>query len=114
MKKCWLFLAGLVISSIASADITIKMQYTISGQDAGTVTAKQTPYGVLFIPDLHGLAPGIHGFHVHQDASCASAGMAAGGHLDPKHTGKHLGPYDNSGHLGDLPVLIVDKNGNAT
>lgn len=27
----------------------------------------------------------------------------AGGHLDPEKTGKHLGPYNDKGHLGDLP-----------
>jgi Cu-Zn family superoxide dismutase len=25
-----------------------------------------------------------------------------------------LGPFDKHGHRGDLPVLIVDENGNAT
>ncbi len=37
----------------------------------------------------------------------------AGAHLDPAHTGIHAGPYGN-GHLGDLPVLIVDADGKAT
>ena len=40
-------------------------------------------------------------------------GQAAGGHFDPKKTGKHLGP-NGDGHLGDLPVLVVDKDGKAT
>ena len=38
--------------------------------------------------------------------------MAAGGHYDPGKTNSHLGPY-GKGHLGDLPVLIVDAQGNA-
>jgi Cu-Zn family superoxide dismutase len=38
---------------------------------------------------------------------------AAGGHLDPAHTGKHEGP-DGAGHLGDLPVLNVAADGTAT
>jgi len=41
-----------------------------------------------------------------------TAGMAAGGHLDPAKTGKHLGPYGD-GHLGDLPPLVVDADGTA-
>lgn len=112
--KYWLFMLGIMLTGAAYADIVINMQFTEAGTAAGTVDAKQTPYGVLFTPDLHGLAPGVHGFHVHESPSCGNAGMAAGGHLDPKHTGKHLGPYNNAGHLGDLPVLIVDKDGNAT
>jgi Cu-Zn family superoxide dismutase len=39
--------------------------------------------------------------------------MAAGGHLDPKNTGKHLGPESTEGHQGDLPVLMVDDKGSA-
>ena len=30
------------------------------------------------------------------------------------HTDHHLGPYNSQGHLGDLPVLSVDTNGQAT
>ena len=41
-----------------------------------------------------------------------AAGMAAGGHYDPKSTGKHLGPM-GEGHGGDLPVLVVAKDGTA-
>ena len=37
-------------------------------------------------------------------------GLAAGGHYDPENTGKHEGPFGN-GHLGDLPRLVVNKQG---
>lgn len=80
----------------------------------GQVIIDETKYGLLFMPQLHGLKPGIHGFHIHQNPSCKDAGMAAGGHFDPKNTGKHLGPYDDGGHLGDLPALYVDADGTAT
>ena len=40
--------------------------------------------------------------------------MAAGGHYDPQGTKKHLGPHHKEGHLGDLPVLVVDKDGSAS
>ena len=43
-----------------------------------------------------------------------AAGFAAGGHYDPAHTKKHLGPLIGAGHRGDLPVLVVDNQGNAT
>jgi Cu-Zn family superoxide dismutase len=79
------------------------------------------PDGHILQPHLKGLKPGIHGFHVHQNPDCGPAkegekmipGLAAGGHFDPGNTGRHEGPYGN-GHLGDLPVLIVDRNGEAT
>ncbi|MES2998577.1 MAG: superoxide dismutase [Cu-Zn] SodC [Pseudomonadota bacterium] len=107
---------GFLVSTSALADITIPMTLTANqglGKPIGSITATQTPNGVLLTPNLHGLPPGPHGFHIHQNPSCLANGMAAGDHLDPQHTNHHLGPY-GKGHLGDLPVLQVDKNGNAT
>lgn len=39
--------------------------------------------------------------------------LAAGGHYDPAGTGKHEG-YEGQGHIGDLPVLTVAADGNAS
>jgi Cu-Zn family superoxide dismutase len=92
-----------------------------SGPSLGTVTVAETPYGLLFTPSLNGLAPGLHGFHIHETPSCAPgiqdgkpvAGLAAGGHWDPAGTGLHEGPYGR-GHLGDLPALAVTDSGTAS
>ena len=93
------------------------------GAEVGTVTYKDTRRGLLLEPKLRGLPPGPHGFHVHENGNCGpgpgadqrpAPGMAAGGHYDPKGTKAHKGPHDKSGHLGDLPVLIVDPDGTAT
>lgn len=91
------------------------------GNLLGQVTVEDSHFGgVLITPALTGLTPGAHGFHLHAMPSCdpskkeghiMTAG-AAGGHFDPEHTNRHEGPY-GAGHLGDLPVLIVQKNGNA-
>jgi len=91
------------------------------GDMIGTIKAEDTPYGLLLTPSLKGLTPGLHGFHVHENADCGAAekdgkmvaGLAAGGHFDPGKTGKHLGPYAD-GHLGDLPPLFVAADGTAT
>ncbi|KKW52387.1 MULTISPECIES: superoxide dismutase family protein [Pantoea] len=91
------------------------------GNAIGTVNIEETQYGLQLTPMLEGLKPGIHGFHVHAKGSCEPgesegkrvAAGAAGGHLDPANTGKHLGPYAE-GHLGDLPALYVDAQGKAT
>lgn len=114
--KLLFVVVGLILTSNAFADTTIAVNLTTKdgeGQAIGTITVSQTKYGLLFTPNLHGLPPGLHGFHLHQDPNCNDNGMAAGGHLDPEHSGKHLGPYAG-GHLGDLPALYVDGNGNAT
>lgn len=99
------------------ADTLVKMYATsmTDGKNSlGVISVVETPYGLLFLPQLKGLVPGVHGFHIHQNSSCDEHGMAAGGHYDPGKTGKHRGPYDNSGHLGDLPALYVNADGSVT
>lgn len=109
-------IALFMVSTVWGHDLTISMSDTAkqgAGKAAGTIHITETQYGLLFIPDLHGLTPGTHGFHIHQNPSCNDNGMAAGGHFDPKNTNKHLGPYNN-GHLGDLPALYVNADGTST
>lgn len=90
------------------------------GAQIGSIGVRDSRYGAVFTPRLHGLAPGAHGFHLHRNADCGPgmkggspvAGLAAGGHFDPRRTGRHAGPYRH-GHLGDLPVLYADAAGDA-
>jgi len=97
-----------------------KTSPTGEGLQIGHVTAEDIPYGLLLTPSIEGLTPGPHGFHIHQNPDCRAIGkvgkmvpgLAAGGHYDPTSAGKHLGPYQE-GHLGDLPILWVDSEGNA-
>ncbi len=116
IKLCFaLFL--MLIFNFALADITVTMKWVTKeneGKSIGTVLMKQTKWGVLFVPDLKGLTPGVHGFHVHQNPDCADEGMKAGGHLDPAKTDEHLGPFNERGHLGDIAALIVKNDGTAT
>lgn len=91
------------------------------GEQIGVIEFSDSDKGLVIKPKLKGLPPGAHGFHVHDKDSCEGAekdgkwvpGALAGGHLDPAHTDKHLGPK-GKGHHGDLPVLMVNKNGEAT
>ncbi|UNE53426.1 superoxide dismutase [Cu-Zn] SodC [Bartonella machadoae] len=84
----------------------------------GTIKIEESTYGLIFVPNLSTLPEGLHGFHVHVNPSCDTKegiiGGAAGGHYDPQHTNKHLGPYNINGHLGDLPALYVDDKGQST
>jgi Cu-Zn family superoxide dismutase len=117
-------LAVYLLAAAAHADqvvVTVnKIDSVGLGESIGTITASSNPYGTIFTPDLHGLSPGLHGFHVHEKPGCGPsikdgkplAGLAAGGHYDPAGTGKHEGPYGN-GHLGDLPPLYVSPDGRA-
>jgi Cu-Zn family superoxide dismutase len=115
MAKIFAGAVALLSSSLACASLVIPVYMTTAdgkGVSVGTVVADDTIYGLVLTPDLHGLPPGVHGFHIHDMAMCEHDGTAAGGHFDPDKTNKHLGPYD-PGHLGDLPVLIVSEKGRA-
>lgn len=90
------------------------------GAPLGQVTIAEKDAGVSFIPELKGLPPGPHGFHVHEFANCGakakdgmvSAAEMAGGHWDPDKHQRHGGP-DGRGHRGDLPPLVVSPDGHA-
>ena len=107
-----------------AADLTARMhQATQEGtaEDLGTITVASSAAGATMKLALHGLSPGPHGFHVHQNGDCSPTVVnnvhvpagAAGGHMDPDHSGKHEGP-SGQGHLGDLPVLEAQPDGTAT
>ena len=119
-----LMLVALAAPALANDDVTVTVNAVDQdgvGEAAGEVIITESEYGLVFTPDLKGLPPGLHGFHVHQNASCepqakdgtTTPAGAAGGHYDPKSTGKHGAPWGD-GHLGDLPALFVDEDGNAT
>ena len=125
MKRTSLALAALLACGAAqAASEEVEMNLVTSqgiGQSIGTVKITETDKGLEFAPDFKALPPGEHGFHIHAKGSCQpamkdgkpSAAEAAGGHLDPQNTGKHLGP-EGPGHLGDLPALQVNNDGKAT
>jgi Cu-Zn family superoxide dismutase len=118
--------AALAHASVADAASLMLTMNVIDaggvGRSIGTVQMRDTRYGLFIVPKLSDLPPGWHGFHVHENPACGptspngqtGAGLAAGGHYDPAKPGKHLGPDDPNGHLGDLPKLVVDPDGTAT
>ena len=96
-----------------SDSVEVDITEIASGASIGYIRVEQTADGTRFTPNLTGLTPGEHGFHVHVNPSCGMAGQGAGGHYDPQNTGRHEGP-DGNGHLGDLPTLSVSSSGAAT
>ena len=116
-------LVGTRIAGAATATATINsISATGVGGPLGTLTFTDSPDGLVITPKLSGLPPGEHGFHIHDKGDCGpgmnqgkpAAGFAAGGHYDPAHTNRHLGPLSTVGHRGDLPALVVDSRGDAT
>ena len=127
MRMLLAFLAfGLVTAAPASATsvhVTMRaVDQSGVGNIIGTIEFHDSPKGLKIIPNLHGLTPGQHGTHVHENPDCGPArgddgrlvpGLAAGGPYDPENTGRHTGPLGD-GHLGGLPVLYVGQDGRAT
>lgn len=105
------------------AGTTVRLSLTdAQGVSAGIgeVSVSKTKHGLVFTPSLRGLPPGLHGFHLHQNPSCAAGekggkpvpALAAGDHYDPLGSKHHAAPWGD-GHLGDLPPIYVDAQGNA-
>ncbi len=82
---------------------------------AGTITFTKVEKGTRIQAEITGLAPGKHGFHVHEFGDASSPdGKAAGGHFNPKKM-VHGDPSKTAPrHLGDLGNIEADKSGKAT
>jgi Cu-Zn family superoxide dismutase len=117
-----LLLIGIRTAGAATAAATVNsISATGVGPALGGVSFEDSAPGLIITRKLAGLPTGNHGFHIHEKGDCEpgkhdgkmAAGFAAGGHYDPAHTSKHLGPLSTDGHRGDLPVLVVDSHGDA-
>jgi Cu-Zn family superoxide dismutase len=81
---------------------------------AGKVVFTQARGGVEVNAEITGLAPGEHGFHVHEFGDCTMAdGTCAGAHFNPSGA-PHGGPDDDRRHAGDLGNVKADASGKAT
>ncbi|MCJ0972514.1 superoxide dismutase [Cu-Zn] SodC [Pseudomonas sp. PS1] len=123
--KQWIIaaLAGCAVVGANAETLNVQVKAVNAqgvGDSVGTVKIETSEYGLVFRPELSGLEPGTHGFHIHAKGSCqpedkdgkpVPAG-AAGGHWDPQNTGKHGEPWGD-GHMGDLPALMVNSDGKA-
>jgi Cu-Zn family superoxide dismutase len=79
----------------------------------GTVTFIRQGSTTLVEATLNGLAPGLHGFHIHEKGDCSAPdASSAGGHFNP--TGMpHAGPEAHERHVGDFGNIEADASGNA-
>jgi len=79
----------------------------------GVVSFTKTDKGIHIQAGIEGLAPGLHGFHIHEYGDCSSPDAAsAGGHFNP---GKmpHGAPNAEKHHAGDLGNIGADGAGAA-
>ncbi len=80
----------------------------------GTVTFTEQTGSVMISATLAGLAPGKHGFHIHEwgNINCGD-GMCTGGHYNPT-ASKHGDVDATERHIGDMGNIEADAAGNAT
>ena len=81
---------------------------------AGQIVFTKTDKGTRVQAEITGLAPGKHGFHIHEFGDASSPdGKAAGGHFNPKGM-VHGDPSKTAPrHLGDLGNIEADASGKA-
>jgi Cu-Zn family superoxide dismutase len=126
-------LAGVILigalsgtTSSAPSDRELNAKAIIAGAPGSAISGvarfSQTSEGILptvrVTVFVKGLEPDtIHGVHIHENGSCADTTVAfggAGGHFDPGDYGNSNPDTNHPFHMGDLPNLKADKNGEAS
>ncbi len=80
---------------------------------SGVVTFTKLAEGIKVSSNIIGLAPGKHGFHIHEFGDCSSPdGTSAGGHFNPSMMA-HGAPTDSMRHSGDFGNITADSSGTA-
>src|SRR5579863_4498082 len=106
--------ALLAAASTTAAAKGVKVELK-DGQGNSVGIAKIEPMntGVEVKLDLHGLPPGDHGIHFHQNAKCDAPDFkSAGGHFNPE-TRQHGLQNPQGHHAGDMLNITVGSNGKA-
>ena len=104
-----LFLTGCSLTSPesrATAELKDK-----DGKTVGRALFRERSDGVLVRTEVKGLTPGLHAVHVHAVGKCEGPGfISAGGHFNPRGR-KHGLKSPDGPHAGDLPNMLVTKDG---
>ncbi|RDC61017.1 Superoxide dismutase [Alteripontixanthobacter maritimus] len=82
-----------------------------NGEKIGSARLLAIGDTVSITATVSGLAPGLHGFHLHETSQCRAPDFqSAGGHLNPFGASHGLESPDGA-HLGDLTNLEVSADG---
>lgn len=110
-------LVGLVLSGCSSEQYVVaKIASTQGNTAAGEVRFYKAEGGVRVLARLVGLAPGRHGFHLHEKGDCSSPdALSAGGHYNPAGAPHGAPDADRAHrHVGDLGNVEAGADGKAT
>jgi Cu-Zn family superoxide dismutase len=105
--------SGDLFPTVQKADAVAVLIPATGSQASGAVTFAKTPQGLRVIAQISNLAPGPHGFHIHEFGDCrAPDATSAGGHFNPGFT-SHGAPDADTRHAGDLGNITADASGAA-
>jgi len=117
MKRTFVMI--VVSCFIATAAMAATGQAVIKGTTegspvTGTVDLIEEKDGLAVNVSVSNVSPGKHGFHFHENGSCADEGKAAGGHYNPAQAPHGYLPKDGHehAHAGDMGNIEVDEQGN--
>ncbi len=125
LRSAGLLFIVLTVAACSTAERTIDsshhsktakamLQPTTGNSTKGEIKFTEVKNGVRVTGEVSGLAPGKHGFHVHENGDCSSGdGKSAGGHFNPGGS-KHGGPQSEQKHAGDMGNIEADQNGVAS
>lgn len=104
--------AAGAVQAASTADVVLKP--TAGSAASGSVRFSQQDGQLQIDADIAGLAPGVHGFHIHEKGDCSAPdGTSAGGHFNPGSM-QHGGPQNAAHHGGDFGNLTADASGKAS
>lgn len=125
MRGTTMMFAGLALLGLAGCDehevktgapvaggaVAVATLHNAAGKEVGRASATEVAGGLRVTIDVHDIAAGTHGAHIHTVGRCDPTDFAtAGGHWNP--TGMKHGSMNPAGpHEGDMPNLVVGSDG---
>jgi Cu-Zn family superoxide dismutase len=125
MRPIVLFLALLPLAAcgrhelatgtpVAEGRLAVATMVDTAGRPVGRATVREVAGGLRVTLDARGLPAGTHGAHLHTVGRCDAPDFAtASAHWNPS-AAKHGSMNPQGPHAGDLPNIIIGKDGRGT
>lgn len=106
--------AAVVVAEAQALRVTVPILGTLpDSKVAGEVLLVEEKGGISVSANVTNVNPGMHGFHFHENGSCADEGKAAGSHFNPDAAEHGMLTHDGfeKAHAGDMGNIEVSENG---